>query len=342
MTNDTNGPRRPRATIVDVARLAQVSIGTVSHVISGAKNVSPDTAKSVEAAVQKLDYRPSRLARSLVQQRTESVGMIIPDITNPYFAHLAFNVEQALESVDFALLIGNSANESSQEQNYIRDFLERQVDGLVIAVASGAGIAELGLAAKEVPVVLIDRLAEGWPGDAVVGANDVGSRLAVAHLVEQGHENIAFLGGREEVSSARDRRIGFEEAISQAGLRVQYESAGPFSIESGFDRTQTLLNTNNQPTAIVAAGDLLAIGALKAAEQGGINVPSQLSIVGYDDIVYADTTTPRLTTVRQPAVEIASEAVRLLLARIEDRSREAEVTSVAPTLVVRESTAPPP
>lgn len=329
-----------RSTIVDVAERAGVSTGTVSNVLSGARHVRPETRSRVEDALRELGFRPNRVARALSQRRTHTVGMVVPDVTNPFFATLTLTAEQALAERGFAVLFGNAGNDAEVERRYLAEFAERRVDGLV-AATSGVETDVLAAVARHVPTVLVDRTIDGWPGDTVLGDDRHGMSLAVAHLAEQGHARIALLDGDHGLSTGRDRLEGATEQLRALGLEAVSVTAGPFTLESGFERAAALLAGPEPPTAICAANDLLAIGALRAAAARGIDVPGRLSITGFDDIAFAEYTSPPLTTVRQRPWRIAAAIVNVVTRRIEDPAAEPARVVVDAELVVRGSTAPP-
>jgi LacI family transcriptional regulator len=329
--------RRP--TVVDVARAASVSVGTVSNVVSGARNVRPETRERVELAIAELGFRPNTIARALIRRRTQTVGMVIPDVTNPFFSDLIWEVERALTEADYAVVFGNSANDPGRERRYLEAFLSRRVDALVVAVTAGADLELVRALAAEVPTVFVDRLV---PPDVecVVGDNDAGMGLVVDHLVGLGHRRLALVNGDEGLETARAREAGVEAALARHGFELAARSSGSFTLESGDTQAKELLAA--APTAVVGANDLLAMGALAAAARAGLSVPDELSVTGYDDIAYAAFTSPPLTTVRQPAGTMGEEAVRLLLARLEGDESPPRRVVVEPELRARASTGPPP
>lgn len=329
------------ATIADVARSARVSTGTVSHVLSGARYVRPETRARVEQAIDELGFRPSTIARALTSRRTRTVGMVVPDVTNPFFADLIWQVEQALTNADYALYFGNSANDPERERGYLEGLFARRVDAAILVVTAGADIELLRRLVAEVPAVLVDRSAD-VAADAVVGDSAAGTRAAVDHLVELGHRRIALVNGDERLPTGQERRIGVEAALARHGLEPAGRTSGAFTLESGSDQMHELLATGEPATAVCAGNDLLAMGVLKAAAERGLRVPADLSVVGYDGIDYAGFTSPPLTTVRQPGTAMGEETARLLLSRLDGYDGGPRRIVVHPELVVRASTAPPP
>jgi LacI family transcriptional regulator len=325
-------------TVRDVSAAADVSVGTVSHVLSNARNVSPETRARVQRAMKRLGYKPNRIAQSLIRRRTMAVGMVIPDVANPFFAELARGAEDVLAGADYALVFGNSDNDAHKERRYIDSFKERQVDGMIVAIASDAESKAILEFAKQTAMVLVDRAFKDWSGDTVLGDNSLGMGLAVNHLVELGHRRIGLVNGDPELSTAKQRRAGFERSLHRHGLEARLIREGRFTLDSGQEQTRDMLALPEPPTAICAANDLLALGALLAAAERNVKVPAELSVVGYDDIAYARLAQPRLTTISQPAYEMGAAAARLLLQRLASPGRRSEHQVVAPRLVVRDST----
>ncbi len=332
---------RRRPTILDVAQLAGVSTGTVSNVIGNPSRVRPQTRSRVESAIAQLGFRPNQIARSLTRQRSQVVGMIVPDVGNPYFAELLVEIERRFEAAGYAVVFGNSHQSCAAQRRYLEGFQERQVDGLVIVVAPETDIAELESAGRETPLILVDRTVPGWRGDQVVGDDEEGMELVVEHLVQLGHRRIALLNGDREVSTARRRLLGFEAALARRGLHPLFTSDGGFTIDSGLAQASRLFELESPPTAICAANDLLALAAMTAAAGRGVKVPEQMSIVGYDDMSYARLVSPGLTTVRQGTDRIGMAAAELLIERLRETRSEPCSVVIRPELVVRGSTGPP-
>ena len=336
-TGALSAARRP--TVVDVARAAGVSVGTVSNVVSGARAVRPETRERVERAIAELGFRPNTVARALIRRRTQTVGMVIPDVTNPFFSDLIWEVERALTDADYAVVFGNSANDPARERRYLEAFLSRRVDALVVVVTAGADLDFVRGLAAEVPTVFVDRLV---PPDveSVVGDNDAGMALVVDHLAGLGHRRVALVNGDAGLETARAREAGADAALARHGLELAARSSGAFTLQSGDDQARALLG-RDRPTAVIAANDLLAMGVLAAAARAGLAVPGDLSVTGYDDIPYAAFTSPPLTTVRQPARAMGEEAARLLLARLAGDAGPPQRSVVGPELRLRSSTGPP-
>jgi LacI family transcriptional regulator len=343
-TSERRQPGKPRkwVTMADVARAANVSTGTVSHVLSGARAVRPQTRERVEAAIAELGFQPDRLARALVRRRTQTIGMLIPDVTNPFFADLIWRVEQALATVDHALICGNSGNDPDREQRYLQSFLERRVDAIIVGVSGGENLDFLRSVGKETPTLFVDRVIdeEGW--DSVRCDNTAGMAMVVDHLTGLGHRRIALINGEPGLPTTTERERAARARLAKHGIQLMSATTGAFTLESGQEQGRTLLAKDRIPTAVCAGNDLLAMGMMRAAAEAGLRVPDDISVAGYDDIAYADYASPALTTVRQPVDDIAREVVRLVSERLSGHADMARHVTLAPELRVRDSTASVP
>lgn len=328
--------------MADVARAANVSIGTVSHVLSGARPVRPETRGRVEAAVAELGFQPDRMARALVRRQTQTIGMVIPDVTNPFFADLIWRVEQALANVDHALICGSSGNDPDRERRYLQSFLERRVDAIIVGVSGGENLAFLRAVGTETPTLFVDRVIDqdGW--DSVLCDNTAGMAMAVNHLISLGHRRIALINGEPSLPTTIEREQAARARLAEDGVRLTSASTGAFTLESGQQQGRRLLGAVQAPTAVCAGNDLLAMGMMRAAAEAGLRVPDDLSVVGYDDIAYAGYASPPLTTVRQPVGGIAREIVRLVSERLAGYTGPARHVTLVPDLRVRSSTASAP
>ena len=333
--------RRRRSTIVDVARTAGVSVGTVSHVLSNARNVRPETRERVERAIAELGFQPDSVARAMILQRTQSIGMLVPDMTNPFFAELSWLVEQALACVDHALVLGNSGNDPRLEERYLRSFVMRRVDAIILGVAEAENLELLKEIGNGVPTVLFDRVVDDAPWDSVLSNSEAGIEAVVRHLVDLGHRRIGLANADPRLPTAAARRDALIRHLAEHDLELAAETHGAFTLASGREQGDRLLAASPRPTAICAGNDLIAMGVLASARTAGVRVPEELSVVGYDDITYAEQTAPPLTTVRQPVEEIAKHIVQLLLSNIEAPRDTPRRIVLDPQLVLRRSTGPP-
>ena len=329
------------ATIKDVAALAGISYTTVSHVLNGTRPVSPEVRTKVEAAIDQLGYVPSGVARSLKAKATSTIGLLVPNGSNPYFAELARGIEDHCERNGYSVILCNSDDNNDKQRRYLRVLLERRIDGLIVATVGGDGEFAQALAAVKVPMVLVDRPLEGVEADLVQIDHEEGGYLATRHLLALGHRRIACLGGPAETLVAQERLAGYCRAMKEAGQTIQpaWLLNSEFTSAAGYTAAAHLLE-KSAPTAIFAGNDMIGIGILRAAAERGLRVPQDLSIVGFDDIAVSRYLYPALTTVGQSILQLGERAAGQLLARLGQRHRPTpEHTVVAPTLVVRESTA---
>ncbi|MFJ3468614.1 LacI family DNA-binding transcriptional regulator [Pseudomonas sp. NPDC090201] len=333
------------ATIKDVAALAGISYTTVSHVLNRTRPVSDAVRKKVEEAITQLDYVPSAVARSLKAKSTATIGLLIPNGINPYFAELARGIEDYCERNGFCVILCNSDDNLQKQRNYLRVLLEKRVDGLIVSSVGGDDSLVESLAAVRTPLVIVDRDLENITADLVRIDHELGAWLATSHLLELGHRHIACICGPAQTSVARMRLAGYQRAMREAGVEVQdsWVVESDFTGPSGYQAACTLLETD-RPTAIFAANDMVGIGVLRAAAERNVKVPADLSVVGFDDIQMSQFVYPALTTVGQSILQLGERAAEVLLRRITTRGEAPDVQQsiVAPSMVLRESTAPPP
>jgi len=325
------------ATIVDVARRARVSASTVSHVVNGTRFVSEDARARVEAAIRALGYRPNGLARSLRRGQSHTLGLVLPDSANPYFAEIGRELELSAFEAGFSVVLCNSENDREKERLYVNVLARNQVDGILLVATGDRTDHFFSLIEGKLPVVMLDREAAKPGLDCVIADNVEGGRLATHHLASLGHRRIGFVTGPPKVSSSVQRLAGYRKALQQAGLRVEDAliRPGDFHPESGWAAAHKLLALAQPPTAIFACNDLMAMGVLRAANELGRNVPRELAVVGYDDIELSRYTIPPLTTVAQPKREMAREALSLMTRRLEAESLDPQQRHLPVTLVIR-------
>nr|BFD40842.1 substrate-binding domain-containing protein [Pseudomonas sp. FFPRI_1] len=329
------------ATIKDVAALAGISYTTVSHVLNKTRPVSEEVRVKVEAAIQQLDYVPSAVARSLKAKTTATIGLLVPNSLNPYFAELARGIEDYCERNGYCVILCNSDDNPQKQRNYLRVLLEKRIDGLIVTSAGGdSGLAQ-GLAGVRTPMVIVDRGLEGVDADLVRIDHHHGAYLATRHLLELGHRDIACIGGPANTSVAQMRLAGFHQALQEAGVEVPAGRIleSDFSSTGGYRAAAQLLE-RDPPSAIFAANDMMGIGVLRAAAERNIRVPGELSVIGFDDILMSRYVFPALTTVGQSILQLGETAAELLLRRIASRDLPVDQRIVTPNIVLRESTAP--
>ena len=330
MTNDSPPTRSHPATRSDVARLAGVSTAVVSYVVNnGPRPVATATRARVLAAMSELDYTPNAVARALRLRRAQAVGLVVPDVSNTYFGALARELSNRAFEAGFALLLGDSDNDIERERAQVDSLISHQIDGLILVSLDPGSDAEVG----GTPTVYLDQRDQ--PGQRTVVVDNVhGARLGVEHLIEHGRQRIALLGGIVGSPGADARHQGWETALADAGLPHGEDlvQRSEFSRAAGHEAAIALLSQPEPPDAVFVASDVQALGLLAAARELGISVPAQLAVVsfdGTDDARYSD---PPLTAVEQPVDEIASTALRAIIAPAESLH---EIVDVG--LVVRRS-----
>ena len=329
-------------TISDVAAHAGVSPATVSRVLSGSRPVRPEVATRVRLAAAELGYTVDGIARALRTRRTDTVGMVVPSILNPFFTTLVDSMENALHAEGKQLFLCDSRHDPAVEAEHLRSLIDRHVDGIVVSpVHDTESVPAVARSAAAVPLVQLDRRVD-VAGTDWIGLDDTAAmRLVLTHLAATGARSIAFATSELTNSSTSLRLQGFERWTRELGLRVVADGVvlGDFSVDSGDRAGRRLLRSEDRPDAIVCADDLIAIGVLRAAREAGVAVPHDLQVTGFDDIVFASYVTPALTTLAQPTDRMAAEALRLLSlrSRATDPAGGARI-SFAPALVARQST----
>lgn len=327
----------------EVAERAGVSAATVSRVINDPAVVNERTRARVQSAIRELGYRPSRVARRLRVEggRSSLVGLVIPDIQNPFFADLARGVEDAAERNGYAVFLGNSDDDPEKERRYLEVMRSELVDGVILPPSSDVAPAALELARSGVPLVCADRRLARVKVDTVVVDNVAGAYDAVEHLIGAGHRRIAFLVGKLDLSTSRERLEGYRRALADHAIEPDpgLVLGGDSRQATGRERTRELLARPDPPSALLVGNSLMTLGALEAVNAAGVRVPEELALVGYDDMPWALAVTPPLTVVRQPGYELGSRAMELLLQRIREPERTASVVMLQPELVVRGSSA---
>jgi LacI family transcriptional regulator len=335
----TPGSRRRRPTIYDVARLAGVSTATVSRALNDTGQVAEPKRAAIEAAVEQLGYRPNTIARSLVTRATQTIALLLPDITNPFYAELVTGIQALTLERDYTMLLCTTDFDPEQEERYLHLLRAKHVDGalvdgLVLPPERIARFVEDGF-----PIVCLDRDVNSPAVPLVQVDNRMGARMATEHLLALGHRRIAHIMGAPARIS-EERLLGYERALAAAGVSPDpaLVALGAFTETGGHDAMRALLAGASELTAVFAANDLSAIGAMHAIVASGRSVPGDVSLVGFDDLRLASFTSPPLTSVRQPAGEIARHATELLLGMIAGTRPRTLHHLFVPELIVRAST----
>jgi LacI family transcriptional regulator len=322
----------------DVARRAGVSTSTASRALNGIGELAKDTRAAVVKAARELDYRPSPLARSLRTRRSTTVGLLVPTIAHAFYAAVTNGAQSVLEERGYRLILVNSGEDPATVVEAVRTLLDHEVDGLLVSTAPFGGDRFNELIGAT-PCVFIDELALGAGAGNVVLENERGVELLVEHIVNHGHNRIAFLGGPEDRTSGHERLQGFLDAMERHQLEVSDELVREceWTISSGFDGCSALLALDAPPTAVITASGELALGALAAARRARVEIPGELALTCFDDLYFAPLLEPSLTSIAYDARSIGSEGARLLLRAVEDEDPEWGETRIEVRLVCRRS-----
>jgi len=329
--------------IQEVAKRAAVSTATVSRTINGSDKVAPKTAERVRRAIKELNFYPNTNARALGSGRSRLYGLIISDITNPFFPELVRSFEEIAVEAGQEIIVANTGYDPKRTEMCVRRMLERKVDGVAIMTSEISDHMAERLGQNRIPMVFLDTGVAGLVTSNILLDYSQGVDAAVSHLAGLGHERIGFISGPRAFDSTRMRSDAFLRALQQQGIAIRDEhlQEGNNHIDGGSLAMERLLQLEERPTAVLASNDLMAIGAVGAIHERGLAVPRDFSVVGFDDIEISASIYPALTTIRLSRREIASCAFRALYAASHDREMEGREYRIAPELIVRGSTAPP-
>lgn len=337
--------KKENITIYDIAKEANVSPSTVSRVLTGSARVSPQTSKRVINIIEKYNFRPNSLARSLLYKKSKTIGFILPDINHPFFSTLVFKSEAYALELGYTSFLCNSMNDIELESKYLQNLIDKQVDGIIFLGGrinkpkiSSYYINEMKQVVNRIPTVFINGEMPGVDAHIVRTDEDQGVKKLVQLLINHGHKKIGFIGGLPGISSTNLKKKSFLEALHDLDIEVNEDwiIEGDFNIKSGEENLIELLKLNEQPTALICVNDFVAIGVIKKLNQLGFNVPKDFSVVGFDDIYLARHFPPGLTTVSQNYEMLGKTAVRILIDLINGKKAPKE-TIVPTNLVVRNS-----
>ena len=329
-------------TMRDVAEYSGVSTTTVSHVINKTRHVNDSTREKVEQAMESLGYRPNILARSLRSGETKTIGLLVPDASNPYFAEIARQIEDLGYRQGYSVILGNSDDNPDKQKNYINTFIAKKVDG-VILISTGSKASEFKpLTDNNIPIVLADRDVSLSLTDVVLLDNEKAGYEATKYLLELGHECIACITGKNELAPSMLRVKGYKKALKEFGIPFQNGliEMGDFRFKGGEMAMEKLLQRSCSPTAVFALNDMMAVGAMKAIMKAGLSIPDDISVIGFDNIQFASAVKPSLTTMAQPHNELSNKTVEMLIRRMSgENTGENQREILSAGLVIRESTA---
>lgn len=329
------------ATMKDIAKLAGVSTSTVSHVINKTRFVSEEISERVNNAAKELNYyAPSALARSLKVNRTKTIGMLVTTSTNPFFGEVVKGVERSCYHKGYSLILCNTEGDNERMRQSINTLLQKRVDGLILMCSSLEGERiDVFERYPDIPVVVMDWGPMLFTSDKIQDNSLRGGYLAAKYLIDCGHTEIGCITGPLIKHQAQMRYEGYKRAMKEAGLEfnANWIIESDFECEGGYQAFKKMAERGTLPSSIFVSNDMMAMGVINAANELGIKVPDDLSIIGYDDIHIAKFMSPSLTTIHQPKYRLGQAAVETLVRRLDDKSNEAQVVQLEPTLVVRNS-----
>ena len=329
------------ATLKDVAREADVSVSTVSRALNDSDKVHPDTKAHVKAVAEELGYMPSRVARRLRLEggKASLLGLVIPDIQNPFFADVTRGVEDVAQEHGYALILSNSDEDADKQRLALEILQTEDVDGVIVPPVGTDDPAIRQLLDSGIAVVCVDRRLPNARVDTILSDNRQGAHEAVSHLIALGHERIGFIGGIPHISTLTERRAGYEQALRAHGLPVDPAliREGDVRRERGRIFTEELLALDRPPTALFTGNNLTTLGALAALNERGVAVPDEMALVGYDDVPWPMALNPPPTVVDQPGYEMGRRAAEILLERLRAPDRSPTTVTLQPKLIVRRS-----
>ncbi len=330
-------------TIRDVAKRAGVAPITVSRVINRSGYVSDETRARVEAAIEELQYVPNTLARGLRVKQTKTLALILTDITNPFWTTVARGVEDVASMAGYNVIFCNTDESEAKQADYLQILFQKRVDGILLVPAKSTPEAIQAVQNRDTAMVVLDRRVPGAEVDVVRCESEEAAYQLVQHLINLGHRHIAALSGPEDVSTAKDRVLGYERAMAEAGLEANMQVFyGEYTQRSGHEMTQKALRASPRPTALFAGNNFIAMGAFQAVYGAGLDVPGDLSVVAFDDIPPSMVINPFLTVAAQPGYEIGRRATELLLQRLSGAmSAECQEIILPTEITIRQSSSPP-
>ena len=330
-------------TIKDIAKTVGVSTATVSHVINETRFVSEPLRNKVNAVIEELGYQPNRIARSLVMQKTHTIGVIISDILNPFYTAVVRGLEDATSPSGYNVILCNTDEDTDKEISYIKVLLEKRVDGIALATCFRNDEHPLLSRLEQVSVATIVRRMTRLKSDAVFADNIGGAYKAIEHLVSLGHRRISVISGPSGLSSGRERLEGVFKAFAKHGITPNeaWMRTGDFKRESGYILAKSILSLKDRPTALFVSNNQMTLGALQAIRELGVKIPKDMSIVGLDDTDWSVLTDPPLTVIYQSPYDMGNDAGKMLLQRIFKKRKRFKTKIIPAELIERESSAPP-
>jgi LacI family transcriptional regulator len=328
-----------RATLKEVAELAGVSTATVSNTLNETKFVSEDVKEKINNAIQKLNYQPNIVAKSLRVQESRIIGLLVSDISNPFFSIIARGIEEELAKSNYSILLCNTESSLEKERKYLDVLIGKRVDGLIVSSAGNSGDYFRSLDKTGVPIVFLNRCPEFMNSDVIMTNNIKGAYAATEHLIQHGYRKIAIITGPSSISTGKDRLNGYRRALEDYIITEsdQLVKEGLFTIESGYSKMKELMEQDLKPDAVFISNNSMTLGAYKYLKESSVHIPDQVAVVGFDDPDWAEIVEPPITTVRQPAYQLGVHAGNLMLARIKEKHVKREIMYMDTSLIIRRS-----
>ncbi|WP_198162665.1 LacI family DNA-binding transcriptional regulator [Halobacillus mangrovi] len=329
-------------TIKDVAKVANVSISTVSRVLNNSGYTSASTKEKVHKAVDELKFQKNMVATAMIKKQTSTLGLIIPDIKNIFYGELTRAIEDEAHKHGFNVILCNTDNDLSKESEYLNFLLRKGIDGIIFSTPeiNDRNVREIMKTRPDLPLIILGSQVKDVRLDEVLVDNFEGGYQATKHLLELGHQKVGYIGGQPDSYSTVERYKGYQEALEDYKVKLNnnYVKLDEFKIHSGYNKGLEMLSRKDRPTAIFAGNDAIAVGIYKAARELGLNVPEQLSVIGFDDSQFAEIVDPELTTIRTPISEMGQKTVELIVKIVKEGKNFKETVTFQPTLIERGST----
>lgn len=326
-------------TMKDIARIAGVSLSTVSHVVNNSRFVSEEITQRVQQVIKDLDYKPSLVARSLKIKETNTIGMLVTASSNPFFSEVVRHVERYCERHNYHLIVVNTEGNSQRLKQHLERLLLKQVDGLLLMCSEPKDLESNLIESITLPVVIIDWWQDPLNADIIHENSELGGYLATKSLIDAGYSDIAVITGELTKPLTQDRLKGYKRAVQENNLQINPDwiVESHFDYQGGIDAMNHLLSLDKRPNAIFAMSDSIAIGVYQSAWKAGLSIPKDIAVMGYDNIELAQYLSPPLSTIHQPKARLAKYAVERLVARIRDPHKKIENIQLTPEIVLRSS-----
>jgi LacI family transcriptional regulator, galactose operon repressor len=334
------------ANMKQIAKMAGVSLGTVSHVVNGSATVREPLRKRVMDAVERVGYQPSQLARGLRRDKTNMIGMVIPDVTNPFFPAVVRGAEDIAFANGYRLMLCNTDNDHAKEIAHLNELRTYLPSGLIVIPSNFSDLTAQAASYRKAgaAVVCVDRLPRDWNGDTVTADNETGAYEATSYVLRQGHTRLGMISGPGHLTNAQNRLKGFKRALQESRIHIgpEYVQETSFDKHGGYTKALLLLRMIGRPTAIFAGNDMIAFGALLAFRELGLKCPEDVSLIGFDDLDLAEMTSPPLSSVSQPGYQMGTAATQILIDRVRGDHGPPEHIVLETALKIRDSVGVPP